>query len=260
MGKRPKSHGMTISSPDGFHFHPPRRPVLQAMGLVIALAPLALVASYHLAGAAGALNPHHAVWITAAITLVGGGLIIAGLIRGNAYPHARLGLCNVITIMRGAGIAVMAGLITTPVGQLGWWLVAMAGAVLALDAADGWAARRAALQSRFGARLDMETDVAFALVLAGLAVALGQVGAWFLLLGLLRPAFIAAGWLLPALRAPLPASPWRRRLAALQMAAQVVLVTPVLSATQGHVLGAVILGTVLASFGTDIFRLLRRSV
>jgi phosphatidylglycerophosphate synthase len=250
---------MTISSPDGSPFYPLRRPVLQALGLIIALAPLGLVASYLLAGAAGAISPHHAAWVTAGIMLVGSGLIIAGLMNGNAYPHGRLGLCNVITLARGAGITVMAGLIVTPVGQLGWWLVTMAGAVLALDAADGWAARRAALQSRFGARLDMETDVAFALVLAGLAVALGQVGVWFLVLGLLRPAFVAAGWLWPALRAPLPDAPWRRRLAGLQMAAQVVLITPVLSVAQGHVLGAVVLGAVLASFGLDILRLLRRA-
>ncbi|MCC5961267.1 MAG: CDP-alcohol phosphatidyltransferase family protein [Rhodobacteraceae bacterium] len=198
--------------------------------------------------------------LTGIIWAAGAIAIMAGL-TADYFPHDRLGGANVITILRAAGIAAMAGLLAAPnelAQGMGWALVAVAGVVLALDAVDGWAARRTGLMSRFGARLDVETDVAFALVTAALAVAAGKVGIWFLVLGLLRPAFLAATFIWPVLRAPLPPAQRRRIVAGAQMGAQVALLAPVLVPPASAVLGGVVLMVVLWSFTTDIRALLAR--
>ena len=213
--------------------------------------PLAGLASYALGGLGAA-----AVSVT--LCLAGGAAVLRGL-SPRHYPHARLGLCNAATMTRGAGVTVLAGLLVAPMAAeaMGWWLVALAGAVLALDGVDGWAARRSGLRSDFGARFDVETDVVFALVMAAMAVALGQVGAWFLLLGLLRPLFLLAARVMPWIGAQLPPTPRRKAVAAAQMTAQVVLITPLLAPPASVALGAAILGAVLLSFAADLRALWR---
>lgn len=188
------------------------------------------------------------LWIAGAV------MIMSGL-RAEYFPHDRLGSANVVTILRAAGIAAMAGLLAVPhllAQGVGWAMVALACAILALDAVDGWAARRAGLISSFGARLDVETDVAFALVMAALAVAAGKVGMWFLLLGLMRPSFLLATRFWPILAAPLPPAQRRRFVAGAQMGAQVALLAPVLVRPVSGVLGAAVLAVVLWSFAVDI--------
>ena len=231
---------------------------MQGAVLLAVIFPLALASAYALAVIAGAHRPGLSVALTSVLYVVGALAVLVALMAEGRYPHPRLGLCNVITLTRAAGVAVMAGLVLAPVTGLGWGLVALAAGVLVLDALDGWAARRARLQSAFGARLDVETDVAFALTLAALAVALGQVGPWFLLLGLMRPLFLGAGRVWPALRAPLPEARWRKRMAAAQMTVQVVLIAPVIAPPLSVWIGAVMLVAVLASFAVDIRWLLRQ--
>jgi phosphatidylglycerophosphate synthase len=226
--------------------HPPRDVRRLAALWLALLVPLAGLASYALGGTGAAA-------VSLALCLAGGGAVLWGL-SPRRYPHARLGLCNATTMTRAAGVAVLAGLLVAPMAAeaLGWWLVALAGGVLALDGVDGWAARRSGLRSDFGARFDVETDVVFALVMAALAVALGQVGAWFLLLGFMRPLFLLAARVMPWVGAPLPPTPRRKGVAAAQMTAQVVLITPLLAPPESVVLGAAILATVLLSFAADI--------
>ncbi len=236
-----------------------RRAFLQGVAILIVLVPLATYLGYQIALGAGAAIPEAAAGLTLALCTIGCITILSGLFHRDSYPHPRLGLCNVITLFRGAGIAVMAGLVLTPVATFGWWLAILALALLLLDGLDGWAARRAGLQSPFGARFDVETDVAFALTLAALAVALGQVGTWFLLLGLLRPLFVTAGHFWPALRAPLPEARWRKRMAGLQMGIQVVLVSPLLAAPVATWVGAMLLGAMLLSFAIDLRWLVRQA-
>ena len=236
----------------------PRRAALQGAVLLAVIFPLALGLAYALANVAGAARPGLSVALTSALYAVGALAVLVALMANGRYPHPRLGLCNAITLTRAAGISVMAGLVIAPVTGLGWGLVALAGGLLVLDGLDGWAARRARMQSAFGARLDVESDVAFAITLAALAVALGQVGPWFLLLGLMRPLFLGAGRIWPALRAPLPDAPWRKRMAALQMTVQVVLIAPVIAPPLSVWIGAALLGAVLVSFAVDIRWLLRQ--
>jgi phosphatidylglycerophosphate synthase len=237
----------------------PRRAVLEGAGLLVLLGPLAIAASYVLARHAQAAQPGSAAALTALILIVGAAFMAKWLIAERLHPHARLGLGNVLTFTRASGVAVMAGLVLAPVADLGWALVGLAGAVLALDGADGWAARRAGLQSAFGARLDMESDVAFSLTLAALAVAMGQVGLWFMALGLLRPTFVLGGRIWPALSAPLPDARWRKIMAGMQMAGQVLLIAPLLAPPYSTALGAAILLATMASFSVDLVWLTRRA-
>lgn len=236
---------------------------LQAMLLMCLLVPASGMFAALLAYAGGAERPYAAALLTWVIACGGAVAVLQGLER-TRYPHAALGLCNIMTILRAASIAVLAGLLATPealdpVTGLGWALVVLALITLMLDGVDGWAARRSGLRSAFGARFDVESDVAFALVMAALAWQAGHVGAWFLALGLMRPAFLVAGAVLPALRRPLPDAFWRKTVAAAQMGLQVVLLAPVLSPAVSHALGAGLLAVVAMAFAVDIRWLLARA-
>jgi phosphatidylglycerophosphate synthase len=235
---------------------------VQAAVLLGLLIPAAAAASFLLADFAQASLPHLAALVTAAVAMIGGAIIWSGL-RAVFYPHDRLGLCNMVTMTRGAGIAVLAGLVVTPsalvtLPWMGWLLVAVASLTLALDGVDGWAARRSGLGSRFGARLDVETDVAFAIVLALLAWQADKVGVWFLALGALRPAYLLAGSIWPALLAPLPPALWRKTMAALQMSIQVALLAPIVMPPLSEWMGAALLSAMLASFAVDVVGQFRR--
>ncbi len=234
----------------GWALRPAQR---QAVAVLAAVLPGAVAAAYGLGVLSGARAPALAALTAAVLCLPAAALIVAKL-RAPHFPHARLGAGNVVTIARGGALAAMAGLLAVApdAGALGWALVALAGAILALDGVDGWAARRAGLSSAFGARLDVETDVAFAIIMAALAVALGKVGPWFLLLGLVRPAFLLAGALWPRLRAPLAPTRRRRLVAGVQMAGQVALLSPLLVAPVSQSAGAALLALVGWSFACDL--------
>lgn len=225
----------------------------QAVGLFVVLAPLSVLLSYFMAEVAGADAPHGAALATAVLMGLGCIAVLAGLWRG-AYPHDRLGLCNVATATRGAGICVLAGLTLVPnaVAELGWALVALAALTLFLDGLDGWLARRSGLHSRFGARFDVESDVAFSIMLAVLLWQADKVGLWFVAIGLLRPAYLFASIFLPALRIPLPDAYWRKCMAAIQMSIQVALLTPVVQPPFSEIIAATLLFVMILSFAVDI--------
>jgi phosphatidylglycerophosphate synthase len=251
---------MTLSAniPDHDTDKPPvRRARSQALAVMVLLLPATIGASYALALRAGDIRPELSSAITATISLIGCIAILRGLSSLEQYPHTRLGACNMVTLLRGAGIALMAGLIPVAHSDFGWALAGFAALLLALDGVDGWLARRSALQSPFGARFDVESDVAFALVTACLAVAIGHVGVWFVLLGLLRPLFLGAAYLWPLLDAPLPEAPRRKRIAGLQMAVQVALLAPFAAHPLGAAVGAGVLLITLTSFSIDIVWLIR---
>ena len=235
------------------HIRTDRAAERQIRYLVGAALPLAIFGAFALASLAGAERAIAASALAAAVVLPAGAMVLVGF-QISGYPNARLGVCNGVTLLRGAAIAALAGLIAVPdsLAALGYLLAILAAIILALDGVDGWAARRSGLSSGFGARLDVETDVAFTLVLAALAVALGHVGPWFLLLGLLRPGFLVAGRIWPWLHASLPPSQRRRWVAGVQMGGQVVLLLPDLAAPLSYTMGAMILGVVMTSFSIDI--------
>ena len=93
-------------------------------------------------------------------------------------------------------------------------LVSIAALALALDLVDGWVARRMRTTATLGARFDAEVD-AFLILVLSVYVA-RSAGMWVLAIGAARYAFLAAGWLLPWIREPLPPRYWRKVVAATQ--------------------------------------------
>ena len=126
-----------------------------------------------------------------------------------------LGPADRVTFVRATLVGGVAALTaasftrTTPVSGAGGRCASVA---LVLDAVDGWVARRTHSASALGARFDMEVD-AFLILVLSVYVA-RSTGWWVLAIGIARYAFVAAGWLLPWLRGPLPPRYWRKVVAA----------------------------------------------
>jgi FkbM family methyltransferase len=198
---------------------------------------------------AGWFAPVSAVAALAAFAL------IAIAIRLGLVDHGgrAFGLANTLTLAR----AVIACLVVATVaGSLDlaaqWTVAAIAGLAIALDGVDGWIARRDGLASRFGARFDMEIDALTILALAVTLAAHAVVGPWILASGLLRYAYVVAGWLWPPLGGLLPYSERRRVCAVVQGVSLVLAMIPALPPGAADALAAAGLATAVMSFGTDI--------
>ena len=129
-------------------------------------------------------------------------------------------------------------------------LVSLAGIALALDAVDGWVARRTTTAG-LGARFDAEVD-AFLILVLSVYVA-RSAGAWVLAIGAARYAFLVAGWPLPWLRQPLPPRYWRKVVAATEGVVLTIAAAQVLplGVTQGALVAALVL--LAESFGRDVW-------
>jgi phosphatidylglycerophosphate synthase len=164
-----------------------------------------------------------------------------------------------VTAARAAVAAVlllMATASAAPGPGLRWALTGLAFAAFLGDGLDGFLARRTGTASEFGARFDMETDAFFILALALIVHAWGQAGAFVLLSGALRYLFVAAGWVVPALRAPLAPSLRRKTVCAVQTVVLVLSLAPAVSAPVAQGLCAAGLALLVASFAIDSARLL----
>lgn len=187
----------------------------------------------------------------AALLIAGGGLLMWRLTAH--HPFDRLGLANQITLTRGIFVVMLAGVIgsgTAPTLQVAAvWVASLAAA---LDALDGWSARRSGMSSDYGARFDMEADALLILVLSILAWQFGKAGAWVLASGLLRYVFVICAWLLPWLRNALPPSLRRKSIAAAQAICLLVAIAPFVPAVLSQWICAAALFALVASFATDI--------
>jgi phosphatidylglycerophosphate synthase len=179
----------------------------------------------------------------------------AGVALRNGYPHARLGLCNLVTLLR---LVMTAALVSALIAGVGpsWPVFGLAAVALALDGVDGWLARAQGLASRFGARFDMEVDSALALTLALSAAtggALGPAGAVAAaLLGLPRYAFGLAGLAAPWLRAPLPERFSRKAVCVVQLGALIALQAPILPDALALPLAGIAAAALIWSFAVDL--------
>src|SRR5213592_3340131 len=113
----------------------------------------------------------------------------------------QIGPANRVTMVRAALAVGVAALVVSSSGRTAL-LVSLSALALALDAVDGWVARRTRTEAAFGARFDGEVD-AFLILALSVYVA-RSAGAWVLAIGAARYAFLVAGWVLPWMRAPLP--------------------------------------------------------
>ena len=122
---------------------------------------------------------------------------------------------------------------------------------LALDAVDGWVARRTGTVSALGARFDMEVDAFLILVLSGYVA--GSLGGWVLAIGAdavrVRRRRLGS---CPGCAAELPPRYWRKVVAATQ---GVVLVVAAPACCRGRstvALVALALALLVESFGRDV--------
>jgi phosphatidylglycerophosphate synthase len=201
-----------------------------------------------LAGSAG--------WV---VGITCGVILDAGLARGlSRYRADRLGPADWVTLAR-ATLAVGVAALTAdsfhqpvPVAIL----VTLAAVALALDAVDGWVARRTRTSATLGAHFDAEVD-AFLILVLSVYVA-RSTGTWVLAIGAARYAFLVAGWPLPWMRAPLPPRYWRKVVAAIQGVVLTVVAADVLPPNLARAALVVSLGLLAESFGRDVWWLRER--
>lgn len=175
------------------------------------------------------------------------------LARGlRTHGTTRFGAANAATsarsILVGLITALVAASFTEPISVP--LLIALAVPALALDAVDGWLARRTHTTSELGARFDMEVD-AFLLLVLSVFVA-QALGWWVLAIGLLRYAFVAAGWILPWMRATLPPRYWRKVVTAVAGTALTIAASGLGAPWVGLVVSLIALALLLESFGRDV--------
>jgi phosphatidylglycerophosphate synthase len=168
------------------------------------------------------------------------------------HPFARFGAANQITTLRAILVALVAGLVGEPrLPALAAAAAAASVAVTLLDGVDGWLARRHDIASPFGARFDMEIDALLILALSVLAWRHDKAGAWVIVSGVLRYAFVAAGALAPWLRGALPPSRRRQSICVIQIAALTLVMLPSVQPPISTLLAASALGALTGSFLID---------
>ncbi|GAA2169050.1 CDP-alcohol phosphatidyltransferase family protein [Pedococcus bigeumensis] len=209
-----------------------------------------------------ALAPWPLAGVVVAIAGAGVGWFV--LLRALGHDGRGLGPADHVTVTRATLACVVAALTTSWV--LGGAtaasadtarvpLVLLASVVLALDAVDGWVARRTRTASALGARLDMEVDAALILVLS-VAAAL-VLGWWVLAIGLLRYALLGATRAAPWLGGEVPPRYWRKAVAALQGIVLTVVTAQVLPHPALVGLVGLALALLAWSFGTQVAGLWR---
>jgi phosphatidylglycerophosphate synthase len=215
------------------------------------VAVLGLLGSLHVAVGLGVLAVVVGLTCGAVLTL----LLTRGLVvRGDP----RLGPADRVTLTRAVLACGVAALTTdgfdrpTPLGVL----VALSVAALAMDAVDGWVARRTGTSCPLGARFDMEADAFLILVLS--VHVTREVGWWVLVGGVARYVLLAATRWAPWLRRELPARRWRKLVAGLQGVVLTVAAAQLLAPFWTEMVLLAALALLAASFGTQVGSLWRR--
>jgi phosphatidylglycerophosphate synthase len=187
-------------------------------------------------------------------------LIIAVLnVAGADHPYPRFGPANVVTTIRAMLAAYGAGLIGYPASSaVLWGVIGLTTAMVVLDGLDGRLARATGMTSAYGARFDMEIDAAFILVLSILVWQNGKAGAWVLMCGLMRYAFVAIGRLLPWMAVPLRPTLRGRIVAVCQLVGLGLALAPVVAVPASALVAALTLAALAWSFAIDIAWLARQ--
>jgi phosphatidylglycerophosphate synthase len=226
-----------------------------ALAIVVAAAALVLAAIALERGFA----PGHGIAWRATVAAVLGGALLLGLTARHLTAPA-FGVANGITLGRGVLTLLLAAFLDVQTGpSVGWLLVALAVAAVALDGVDGRLARRRNEASAFGARFDMETDAVLILVLAALVWRLDKAGAWVLAAGLLRYLFVMGSYVWRWLDRPLPPSRRRQAVCVLQIVSLIGALAPVVVTPWSAALALAGLALLVWSFGVDVVWLARRA-
>lgn len=222
----------------------------RVLGTLATPAVLAVISVIAGLGAAGWVAGLAAGWTTTALFTVAR----ARCERPAATPADWVTLARALLVCGVAGL--VAGSFTEPVTQTAIrTLVTVSAVALVLDWVDGRVARRTGTASPLGARFDAEVD-AFLILLLSVAVS-RDYGGWVLAIGAARYAFLAAGWALPWLAAPLPPRYWRKVVAAVQGIVLTVVASGLLPRPAGMLAAGVALALLAESFGRDVVWLYR---
>jgi phosphatidylglycerophosphate synthase len=186
-------------------------------------------------------------------------IMIVALSKARAFhPFPTFGPANATTSVRALLTALVWGGIGEPhTRAIAIGIVAAAAAATLLDGADGWLARRTNMVSAFGARFDMEVDALLILALSILAWRYEKAGAWVLASGLLRYAFIAAGWVSPWMTRPLAPTRRGRAICVIQIGALLVAMLPSVVPPASTAFAAVGVAVLTYSFAVDTWWLWR---
>jgi phosphatidylglycerophosphate synthase len=230
-----------------------RTRVLLASGFgAVAVAGLALVVGLWLP--VSALYPWTALGIFALMMAV----VVATV--STHHRFALFGPANYVTMLRAALVALAAALLAeSPTAAIAWWVVGATACLSALDGLDGWLARRTGLASAFGARFDVEVDAMLILVLSLFVWRHDKAGVWVLACGLMRYAFVAAGWVLPWMAGSLRPTLRGKSVAVAQFAGLALALTPMVPRPASAIVAAITLATLVWSFAVDVGRLRRRT-
>ena len=194
----------------------------------------------------------------AALAAVAGAFLIWLWLRHQ--PAATFGAANSVTLARAALAVLLIALLGTALTPaLGWLVVGLGTAAVALDGVDGALARRRNEASSFGARFDMETDALLILVLAALVWQHGKAGPWILAAGLMRYLFVAASWALPWLGASLPPSRRRQAVCVIQIVSLLGALAPLVVPPWSAALALAGLAALVWSFAVDVLWLARHA-
>lgn len=151
-------------------------------------------------------------------------------------PHflPTLGPGNLLTIVRGMLLMLLAGFMFSPMpqGGLGYLPGILYACAAIADLFDGYLARISKQQTRLGEELDMSLDGLGLLIASFLLVWYGQVPTWYLLVGLARYLFLLGIWLRKLTSRPifpLAENSARRPFAGAQMGFAAVMLFPIFS-------------------------------
>jgi phosphatidylglycerophosphate synthase len=189
-------------------------------------------------------------------------VLLAVLVVGTTpLPRGDIGAGNRVTLARLVLVCLVGGMNAAPPAaiddRLVWALIPITVVAALLDAVDGSIARSTGSVSPFGARLDMEADALFILILSALLWRLDKTGAWVVAIGAMRYALLAAMPVWPALRAPLPASRRRQTVCVVQVVALITALAPVVPSLAASLLAAIALALLVWSFALDVAWLAR---
>jgi phosphatidylglycerophosphate synthase len=185
-------------------------------------------------------------------------LLVAGFVVRH-HRGRRFGAANLVTLIRGVGMSLVAGLaaqaLLAGLSPRGAGVIIGIGAVcVCLDGVDGKLARSRGEVSTFGARFDMEIDAATILVLSIAVAALGLTGWWVLAIGAMRYLYVAASWAVPALKIPVRVRLSGRIVAVVQAVAMLACLLLGLLVRTMYWLPGMVAGAALAALGWSFAR------